>query len=281
MNKIKMKCQNVKHYRHLFQIFLLTLFILYCDGCFQSLALIDDGIVTIGLYADSGAAQSCVTAAKNMFEWMGYTVELLDANTINYGDILHIDIFYFPGGTSRPYIIDITEEGKNKIRQMLYAGRGYIGTCAGGMFAAEIQIWRGTTYSEGQLGIFPGTAEGPIEELFGYPGIGMCQVNLVKDHPITEGQPDSVWILYYNGPFFDPKFTADVEIIGVYDITGQPALVAFEYGRGRVFLTGPHPEWEEDSDRDSVWYFDNFSDYGSDWPLMQNATRWCLQETGE
>ena len=53
--------------------------------------------------------------------------------------------------------------------------------------------------------------------------------------------------------------------------------------QGRVFLTGPHPEWEEDSDRDGVDYVqpsvaDRFDDQGSDWDLMRNAARWCLHE---
>jgi glutamine amidotransferase-like uncharacterized protein len=105
----------------------------------------------------------------------------------------------------------------------------------------------------------------------------MCQVNL-EAHPITEGEPETAWILYYNGPFFKPDPGAEVDIVGRYEIGGAPALVALEYGDGRVFLTGPHPEWEEDSERDSVAYFDDFEDRGSDWNLMLRATRWCLGE---
>lgn len=259
-----------------FSIFILLM--LDLSDCSGPLVPLDDGITTIGIYVDSGAAPACVTAAKNMFEWMGYTIAALDANYINNKDIQHIDVFYFPGGSAGPYVLDITSKGKEKIRSMIRAGSGYIGTCAGGMFAAEIQIWKGTKYTRGNLGIFPGTAIGPIPEIFDDPGIGMCQVNLHKPHPITDSQPGSSWIMFYTGPFFIPEAAANIDTIGTYEITGRLALVAFEYGKGRVFLTGPHPEWEEDHDRDSVSYFDNFDDHGSDWPLMQNATRWCLHE---
>jgi len=247
-------------------------------SCPDSVTPIDNSDMTIGIYADSGAEAACVTAAKYMFLWMGYTVELIYANTINNEDIQHIDVFYFPGGSSGPYIQDITPGGKEKIKQMIRNGAGYIGICAGAMFAADTQIWQGTTYATGQLGIFPGTAQGPIPEIFPYPHIGMCQVNLNKPHPITDGQPDSLWIMLYHGPFMTPNQGATIDTIGTYDITGRPALVACAYGNGRVFLTGPHPEWEEDSDRDSVSYFDGYDDLGSDWPLMQRATRWCLHE---
>lgn len=233
---------------------------------------------TIGIYVDAGAAAACVTAARNMFLWMGFTVEFIYSGTINNEDIGHIDVFYFPGGSSGPYIQDITPEGKEKIRQRIHSGAGYIGTCAGAMFAADTQIWQGVKYSTGQLGVFPGTAQGPIPEIFPYPEFGMCQVNLNRNHATTDGQPDSLWIMLYYGPFMIANIGAAIETVGTYDMTGQPALVACEYGNGRVFLTGPHPEWEEDSDRDSVSYFDNFDDFGSDWPLMLSATRWCLRE---
>lgn len=246
--------------------------------CSHSLEPIDDGVTTIGIYTDDGAAQSCIIAAQNMFRWMGYEIDHLDAEKINYQEIRHIDLFYFPGGSSRPYCEDITETGKDKIRQLISGGSGYIGTCAGAMFAAETQVWRDTAYSSTQLGIFSGTAKGPIPEIFDSPGVGMCQIDLFKSHMITDSEPDSVWILYYNGPYFTPKAGVSVDTIGLYDITNTIALLGYTYGKGRVFLTGPHPEWEEDSDRDSISYFDNYDDCGSDWPLMYNATRWCLYE---
>jgi glutamine amidotransferase-like uncharacterized protein len=258
--------------------FIFIILMLNLPDCSGSLQPLDDGITTIGIYIDSGAAPACVTAAKNMFESIGYTLFLLDADYVNNKDIQHIDGFYFPGGSAGPYVLDITSKGKEKIRSMIRAGSGYIGTCAGGMFAAEIQIWKGTRYTYGNLNIFTGNAIGPIPEIYDDPGIGMCQVNLHKPHPITDSHPDSMWIMYYTGPFFVPESAVNIDTIGTYEITGRLALAAFEYGKGRVFLTGPHPEWEEDDDRDSVSYFDNYDDHGSDWPLMQSATRWCLHE---
>ncbi|MDH4211045.1 MAG: BPL-N domain-containing protein [candidate division WOR-3 bacterium] len=246
--------------------------------CSESSQPADNGIVTIGIYADSGAAVACVTAASNMFQWMGHEVFLMDADFINNKDLEHIDIFYFPGGSPIPYTRNITYEGRKKIRKMIEKGCGYIGTCAGGIYAAEFQTWHGETYSAGQLGIFPGTAAGPIPQIYELPEIGMCQVNLNKFHQITGAEPDSLWIMYYNGPYFTPSNASRVDTIGTYEITGKVALVACEYGKGRVFLTGPHPEWEEDDDRDSISYFDSHDDLGSDWTLMHSAVQWCLHE---
>ena len=259
-------------------------FALFCSAimmpiaCAGSSELTDDGFVTVGVYADSGAADACVIAAKNMFEWMGYTVFLMDADFINNEDLQNIDIFYFPGGSPAPYSRNITDQGREQIRKMIRSGSGFIGTCAGGLFAAETQVWHGVEHSQGQLGIFPGTATGPIPDIFEYPEIGMCQVDLHGEHPISDIGTDSLWIMFYNGPCFIPKPGSIIYTIGTYTRTGDIALAACEYGRGRVFLTGPHPEWEEDNDRDDISYFDDFDDLGSDWPLMRNAMLWCLHQ---
>jgi len=55
-------------------------------------------------------------------------------------------------------------------------------------------------------------------------------------------------------------------------------MLAFDYGLGRVFLIGTHPEIEEDSERDGVDFADELDDQGSDWDLMRKATLWCLKE---
>ena len=235
----------------------------------------EDEVVTVGLYTGDGAAEACSDAAGNMFAWMGYEVVELNAARVNQDDLGQFDILYFPGGSSDPYQAQIDATGRDEIRERIRDGGCFIGTCAGAVYAARTVTWEGQDDSVGSLELFPGTVAGPIPEIYADPEFGMCQVNL-EPHPITVGEGDTAWILYYNGPFFEPDPGTGVEIVGRYDIGGQPALVAFEYGTGRVFLTGPHPEWEEDSDRDGVSYFDRFDDLGSDWDLMRRAARWCL-----
>ncbi len=220
--------------------------------------LTGDGIVTVGIYADEGASGICYIAAENMFKWMGFETKRIYASAINNGDFEHIDIFYFPGGS---YGSAISDSGLQLLREAIASGRGYMGTCGGAHFARY-------------LGIFPGVVTGPVPGL----NIEMCEVYLLKPHPITDDQPANLWILYYNSPYFLPDSGAIVDTIGFYNISGYPALVACEYGTGRVFLTGPHPEWEEDDDRDGVSAYDSFDDVESDWPMMHNAARWCLYD---
>jgi len=241
-------------------------------------ALEESEEVIVGIYADEGAAPGCVGPAEKMFAWMGCTNVLLYADDVNEKSLDKVDILYFPGGNSGPYSQKISDAGKYKIRDFVRDGGGYIGTCAGGCFASDTVKWLGYTHTEGHLGLFQGIADGPVNEIYPYPDTGMCEINYTAPgHPITRGLGDKEWIYYWWGPKFIPYEGADVDVIGTYAITDEPALVAFEYGDGRVFLIGPHPEWEEDSDRDGYPPSEEHDDRGSDWPLMRNATFWCAK----
>jgi len=53
-------------------------------------------------------------------------------------------------------------------------------------------------------------------------------------------------------------------------------MISYRYGLGSVFLSSPHPEFEENSDRDGTDNFDGFNDTDSEWDLMLEITRWLV-----
>jgi hypothetical protein len=55
-------------------------------------------------------------------------------------------------------------------------------------------------------------------------------------------------------------------------------VFTFSFGKNHVFLIGTHPEIEEDSDRDSVSFGDEFEDRGTDWEPMKSAVVLCYLE---
>jgi glutamine amidotransferase-like uncharacterized protein len=55
-------------------------------------------------------------------------------------------------------------------------------------------------------------------------------------------------------------------------------MVAFEYGEGKVFLSGPHPEIEVVSERDGSGRFDELADEGSEWPVLLAVVKWMVGE---
>ncbi|MBN1153532.1 hypothetical protein JXB12_01285 [candidate division KSB1 bacterium] len=264
--------------RYLICLSAITMLVLFCcSGDDPILAPKDDGIITIGVYVGDGALQDSFTAAQKMFQWIGYTVKFIDATIINLGKINMIDVFYFPAGIEDKYRNDISPEGRSNIKTMIYSGSNYIGSGAGAIYAGTRFIQAGAVYETNMLSLFSGDIidksllDVTATEQF------MCQINYVKSHPITEFSKTGDWMLYDNSPHFEPYDNMEYDVIGRYHLNGEIALLAFDYGKGRVFLTGTHPEYEEDSERDGVSYFDHFDDLGSEWDMMKLAVEWCIQ----
>ena len=192
-----------------------------------------------------------------------------------------------PGGESRPDPWgELGLEGKAKIHDFISAGGGYIGICLGAVYASDnSNFWNNQIQlgaDELHLDLFPGVAVSGQEEIAPQgPMPLMTGVNISDDtHPIADSLPAKMRIVYYPGsPHLQPYDNANVTIIARYEMTENPAMVALNYGNGRVFLSGPHPEIEVDSDRDGSDAFQSLSDEGSEWPLLLEAMKW-LTATG-
>lgn len=239
--------------------------------------------VRVAVYSGKGAYFRSIKAAIRMFLWMGAEPQRIMPREIIDGKLKSFDILYMTGGWAVPYIRDLKNGGTANIREFVRRGGAYIGTCAGAFFAADYIYWEGKRY-EYPLDLFPGSARGPIAELAPWPGFKLCRINLSRTpHAITKGEPDSMMSLYYGAPWFEvpPGFKAD--ILAYYDINNKPAMLAYEIGQGRVFLTGVHTEFEEGSDRDNVLWDNDMHDPESEWPLMRNAVRWLVghEESGK
>jgi len=68
-----------------------------------------------------------------------------------------------------------------------------------------------------------------------------------------------------------------MHIIASYEYNGEAGMVAFEYGNGTVFLSSPHPEYEEDDDRDDTTFVDYLDDPESEWGLLFRVSKWLVE----
>ena len=89
--------------------------------------------------------------------------------------------------------------------------------------------------------------------------------------------PARMTMYYQGGCYLVPDEGNTLTILGTYNATGEAAIAVCEYGQGRVFISGPHPEVEEDDDRDGIQFYepeDGPWDPESDWPLLSAAIKW-------
>jgi len=257
---------------------LLLLMVWLSGSSFQENASGSEKSADIALYTDQGTGDNCVQATENMFRWMGYTVDSVSASGIRNGCLSQYRLLCMPGGDMYQYSQDLSSSGLANIRAFIQGGGAYIGICGGAYFTGSRVVWQGNVLPMTPLGLFQGTTQGPVNEISPYPYCCMCRMNMVNPfHTITRTGPESAWILYCYGPMFLPEQGANFTVLGVYEAVNQPAMAAFHYGQGRVFIIGTHPEIEEDSDRDGVTFGDSFDDRGSDWDLMARAAFWCLK----
>ncbi len=234
----------------------------------------------VAIYFGPGMDEHSALAMGRAFQWMGCHVDILNADGVKGGSLNSYDVLAIPGGESRPNPWEeLGLEGKSRIQKFIGDGGGYIGICLGALYACDICYFWGVNWARDELylDLFPGTAHCGQEDVAPQGGWPLMTWLNKSDgsHPIIGAMPDRIRIVYYpSSPYLQPYKDTNVTIVSIYEITGNPAMVAFEYGKGRVLLCGPHPEIEVDDDRDGSNRFDDLDDEGSEWPFLLESIKW-------
>jgi len=237
------------------------------------------GKADIGLYADWGGYGPGVEAASACFAAAGLSIRPLKARDINDGSFARkVRVLYMPGGWAEHYVRDIDAKGATAIERFVESGGGYIGICAGAYYSAKQIVWANKTWPY-DIDLFPGIPTGPINAIAPWPRYATTPITLKRDHPITAEGPVHRTALYYGGPILKAREDAAVTVLATYDATGDPAMVAFAKGKGRVFLSSAHLEYDLRSERDHTAWPEKekgIDDPESDWDLLQRAALWVL-----
>ncbi|KUK32849.1 MAG: Uncharacterized protein XD64_1325 [Thermotoga sp. 47_83] len=192
----------------------------------------------VGIYAGNGVASKSLKRCWNLLKGNFELLEVRD-------EIPEIDVFIIPGGFASEISLSLGKANLHKIKNMVKKGMKYIGICAGSYLAIK-GYWEDRTLT-GELVLIK--AQHPKIEDWNR-GNGYVKVSL-KDHPISWGLKETITMWYENGPIFSE---GDYEIIGTFDdeineigspvvMKGSPAIIASEYGKGKVILFSPHPEF--------------------------------------
>lgn len=237
----------------------------------QRVAVYDDG--------GFGAWPDGVSAFEQFLDWKGIDHQRIAPSELNSQPLVgSFDAIYFPGGYAWYYKAAIDSVGLQHIRDLVLAGGGYIGMCAGAYFACDTVDWEEDGLIDYPLNLFDGVGQGALDGIAPWADYTMTTVDLNPAHPINAFEPSQETMLYYGGPKFTGHSGFVFDTVGTWQANGgSPAIISFSYGDGRVLLVGPHPEIEEDSARDSTSFADELDDNGSDWPFLWSAMDWLLQ----
>ena len=213
--------------------------------------------VKVAVYTDAGGANYTVTSILRFSP--EYDVTFLDAADFRKGELSKFDLLLQPGGGSTTQYKTLGEKGAAAIADFVRGGGAYYGICAGAFLATQR-----TSGDRPRIGLCPFRNDVPEH----YRGWGPVVVRLTDEgHEIFPGNMLRNMI-YWGGPVLvpgDPVEDSDVKVFGRYDgrlvntcsskpvkeMYGKAAFVGGRVGKGKIFLSCPHPEKNE-SNRDIV-----------------------------
>lgn len=194
---------------------------------------------------DGVCAEDCATTFQNALP--EYQVQYVTNATYSPGIFANANVWIEPGGYATNQMDGMPASLKNAIKSFVTNGGGYLGFCAGAFTATE---YVGTTNTRG-LNLIAGDTE-----LWG-TGLGIEKV-------LWSGT--TRYIYWEGGPYFH-DFPSSVSVVAYYP-DGSPAAIRSTYGKGRVFLSGVHPEAP-------AYWKDGLTDPdGSDFDLVQSMAAW-------
>lgn len=232
----------------------------------------------VAVYFDEGAWEDGVIAFESFLDWKGLSHQRVDARWINANGVYpQFKVVYFPGGYAYDYKRKLTAAGERHLREHVAAGGGYVGICAGAFYAATRVDWEGGSYPY-TLGLFKGRAYGALSQIKAWPDYTLTTISLNPRHDANAGLPAHFTTLYFGGPAFYPDPDENVDTLATWDqFNEHPAIIALQYGQGRVLLVGPHPEIEENSRRDGNQFASELSDPETEWGMLWQYMDWVLQ----
>lgn len=223
--------------------------------------------VRVSIYMDRGITAASRIALEHMFLWMGADVSIVEAEDLSEGILNTTDILVMPGGCwCEERIAILGEEMKSIIRSYIADGGSYFGIDGGASYA--------TNY---RLNIFHGRL---IADTLGATNfMTELEINCELTSPDLTQEPESYTVFYESSGHFEIDDMTGIYTIATYANTSLPCMIAFKYGTGTVFMSSPHPEYEEDSNRDGTDAYDLREDTDSEWDFMLKICKWLLDES--
>lgn len=221
----------------------------------------------VALYTDRGSWNLGVEHLKLFMTQYKFPFEEIKKEDILSGKLRtnRYSTLIMPGGASWEYLEDLGDAGAQEILNFVARGNSYLGICAGAFYATSERQGGAATGHYG-IGLLNGTA---------YDGTAL------HTPPFKEGMLDFNFalkefksqykIVLLGGPSFHvadaERQATHMQVWSRFTEIDEPAMVEFEYHQGKVFLSAPHFEIEENL----LDWGSDYVDPESDWPILAHA----------
>jgi glutamine amidotransferase-like uncharacterized protein len=233
----------------------------------------------IGLYVGKGVWDVGREHLKMFLKEHQYSYRTFNAKSVKAGGLKNsgITVLIMPGGESSEYLPDLGGQGALEIKKFVETGGGYLGICAGAFYATS-QREGGNATGPWGIGLLEGTAYDGTA-LHTSPFVeGMMDFDFMPVS-VLEGLQPKFRISLFGGPSFrytdEEAAKKNLVVLSRFPVIHEPAMLLFLYGAGRVFLSAPHLEVEENRTN----WGPAFYDPDSEWPILDRMVK-CLSKSG-
>ena len=148
----------------------------------------------VALYADKGTSSSSDQLLKVLNSFKDMEVRTVNAAEIGEGKLSGFDLLIHPGGSGGSQGKALGETGREKIRNFVSQGGGYLGICAGAYLASCDYEW--------SLNILDAKV---LDKKHWARGFGPVDIKMTTDGRKYLGvQSDKETIYYHQGPLLAP-----------------------------------------------------------------------------
>ncbi len=210
--------------------------------------LVNPAPVRVAIFNGNGAPMGGIDNVRERVAGSlpGATATLLKPEEIIEKGLKGYDVIVFSGGSGSAQAKSLGEEGRERVRDFVRDGGGYVGICAGAYLACSNFSWG--------LGVLNAST---VSSKW-MRGRAFVETEVTVDGQPILGRVDGVFkVRYNNGPIIKPGDRADIPAyrplalfrtevanngtpVGV--MVHSPAQAVGAYGKGRVFISSPHPE---------------------------------------
>jgi predicted deacylase/glutamine amidotransferase-like uncharacterized protein len=219
----------------------------------------DTKALRVAVYDAGGVGGKGPRNLDRVFQGMkNVEVRRVGAEDIRDGVLGQFDLAIFPGGSGSKQAAALELKGREAVQKFVKGGGGYVGICAGAFLAAANYKW--------SLAI---SNHRTFNKTIDLPGVGLksmwfrgppasVKMELTEAGQKILGIQKGVFdVRYHNGPIMSPmgkeglgafrtlaNFRSEVSKYAPQKGTmvNTPAIIAGEFGRGRVLCISPHPE---------------------------------------
>lgn len=225
----------------------------------------DPGPIRVAVYAGPGTRKGMRHLLAQLQRLPHSTIVPVGPEEIKAGALAEFNVVLFPGGSSSRQGESLGDVDRRQVREFIERGGGYVGICAGAYLA--------TSNWPQSLGILDANNRSSRWK----QGRGVVRMEFTPEGREILGAPQD-WcdVRYHNGPLLVPALLdhlPDFQPLAVFRsevaedgapkgvMVGSPAVVAGQFGKGRVLCFSPHPDQTKGLEE-----------------LVRNGVRWAAKD---